>query len=662
MMISSKGWSVEWLLKRSETFKLARRVSCTVDDLDNVIEQYEESDVPLVIGGWHQTSQWPKKVFNMDFCRQYFREENKEICARNVRTRSDQSMTFEDFLGRSHTTSTFAEPEETQRWYGKDIECPRDWEEWLSGEGVIPTQLLPGGGNDLLALRPQRNGRPDVETLMCYFGIGDTYTPCHKDQCASSGQNLMCFTEDGSSSFWFMTKGSDCPKVANYFRKLKRELDHETHVMSLSDLEGAPFDIYIVEQKVGDLVLVPPRSCHQVVNSGKMTIKMSWSRMTLSGLAAAFYYELPLYRRVCRPETYQIRSTVYYVLTDYTRKLNTLISKPFNSLQKDILIKRLAEVLRLYDHILIEEYSPYGDSVDADKPRSKDEEEGSPLQTSVLVEDFHMCDFCGADIFQSYFQCSQSRGPEASTIICSGCYAEGRTCACEDMIPKQRQQSSILLSARWEALEALKNTGDSMETFEGSESQEEQKGFFTQNSKRSVFQAATLVHQMRLNDKKRPFRACRPTSESHQVPASWAISCKKCHSSKCFPHLLDLYRMHCIPALFLANQKDGHVAYHSGHAAKFPDYHVREKFFLRDQGENPSIAPDFDVQLVYNASKYPICQPVNTANTRIGWYDRLLPVSKAKTKEPKPQSLPTGSTGGSDSEVDESDGHGKSYS
>lgn len=132
---------------------------------------------------------------------------------------------------------------------------------------------------------------------MCYFGIGNTYTPCHKDQCASSGQNLMCFTEDGSSSFWFMTKGSDCPKVANYFRKLKQELDHETHVMSLSDLEGAPFDIYIVEQKVGDLVLVPPRSCHQVVNSGKMTIKMSWSRMTLSGLAAAFYYELPLYRR-----------------------------------------------------------------------------------------------------------------------------------------------------------------------------------------------------------------------------------------------------------------------------------------------------------------------------------------------------------------------------
>jgi hypothetical protein len=132
---------------------------------------------------------------------------------------------------------------------------------------------------------------------MCYFGIGDTYTPCHKDLCASSGQNLMCYTEHGSSSFWFMTKGSDCSKVANYFHKMKNELDHEAHVMSLSDLEEAPFDIYIIEQKLGDLVLVPPRSCHQVVNSGKMSAKMSWSRMTLSGLAAAFYYELPLYRR-----------------------------------------------------------------------------------------------------------------------------------------------------------------------------------------------------------------------------------------------------------------------------------------------------------------------------------------------------------------------------
>lgn len=202
---------------------------------------------------------------------------------------------------------------ETERWYGKDVECPQQWEDWLRNERVLPDQVALEGSNDLLAYRPKKvcvvvvivlplahcgkDGRPDVETLMCYFGIADTYTPCHKDQCASSGQNLMCYAEEDSSSFWFMTKGSDCVQVASYFRALGHELDHETHVVSMSELASAPFDVYVVEQKVGDLVLVPPRSCHQVVNFGRMTIKMSWSRMTLSGLRTALYHELPLYRR-----------------------------------------------------------------------------------------------------------------------------------------------------------------------------------------------------------------------------------------------------------------------------------------------------------------------------------------------------------------------------
>jgi hypothetical protein len=136
-----------------------------------------------------------------------------------------------------------------------------------------------------------------VETLMCYLGIGDTFTPCHKDLCASSGQNIMCYTENSGSSFWFMTESSSAPAAADYFHELGHELDLETHVITLEELEKAPFKVYIEEQKLGDMVLVPPRSCHQVVNHGGITIKMSWSRMTLEGLTAAFYHELPIYRR-----------------------------------------------------------------------------------------------------------------------------------------------------------------------------------------------------------------------------------------------------------------------------------------------------------------------------------------------------------------------------
>ena len=101
---------------------------------------------------------------------------------------------------------------------------------------------------------------------MCYLGIGDTYTAAHKDLCASSGHNLMCYTENGGSSFWFMTRSSDAPLVASWFQKLGYEIDHETYVVSPEEFVNAPFQVYVAEQKLGDLVLVPKRSCHHVVD------------------------------------------------------------------------------------------------------------------------------------------------------------------------------------------------------------------------------------------------------------------------------------------------------------------------------------------------------------------------------------------------------------
>lgn len=108
----------------------------------------------------------------------------------------------------------------------------------------------------------------------------------------------MCHTERDGSSFWFMTASHLAPEVADYFQnELNQELDWETHVTSVEELARAPFVVYVAEQKLGDLMLVPPRSCHQVVNYGGLTMKISWSRMTVKGLSTALHYELPIYRR-----------------------------------------------------------------------------------------------------------------------------------------------------------------------------------------------------------------------------------------------------------------------------------------------------------------------------------------------------------------------------
>lgn len=44
---------------------------------------------------------------------------------------------------------------ETERWYGKDMECPKAWEEWLYTGGVVPTMLLGNGHHDLFRYRPE---------------------------------------------------------------------------------------------------------------------------------------------------------------------------------------------------------------------------------------------------------------------------------------------------------------------------------------------------------------------------------------------------------------------------------------------------------------------------------------------------------------------------
>jgi hypothetical protein len=107
----------------------------------------------------------------------------------------------------------------------------------------------------------------------------------------------MCHTEDDGSSWWFMTETSAADDAADFFKSINQELDMERHTVTLDELRRAPFTVFVSEQKLGDLVLVPPRSCHQVVNHGGITIKSSWSRMTIRGLALALADELPIYQR-----------------------------------------------------------------------------------------------------------------------------------------------------------------------------------------------------------------------------------------------------------------------------------------------------------------------------------------------------------------------------
>ncbi|EKM49474.1 uncharacterized protein PHACADRAFT_52934, partial [Phanerochaete carnosa HHB-10118-sp] len=71
--------------------------------------------------------------------------------------------------------------------------------------------------------------------------------------------------------------------------------DWESRRLTHEQMASASFPIYETVQKMGDLVLIPPKSCHQVANKGGLTIKVAWSRMSLKSLYLAFHDELPVY-------------------------------------------------------------------------------------------------------------------------------------------------------------------------------------------------------------------------------------------------------------------------------------------------------------------------------------------------------------------------------
>ena len=97
-----------------------------------------------------------------------------------------------------------------QRIYLKDIDCPQVWQDKLKehipsslfylndstgetdGAGALQVTGRKGRGigraGDLMSSLP-----PEMraENLMCYIGHEGTYTPSHREMCASLGQNIM---------------------------------------------------------------------------------------------------------------------------------------------------------------------------------------------------------------------------------------------------------------------------------------------------------------------------------------------------------------------------------------------------------------------------------------------------------------------------------------
>ncbi|APA16214.1 hypothetical protein sscle_16g109840 [Sclerotinia sclerotiorum 1980 UF-70] len=432
----------------------------TVQSLEQLVYVYViQEGRPLVLEGWG--SYIPPWLFSAKWLEENYGKEVQKV--RDITSGIDLQMTMGHYLrsmgqlANQFTPQTYRDPKR-QRLYLKDIDCPTEWEENLKdvlpeaffylndciesrtgGDGAIREpnefgQMRFGKGvapaGDLMSSLPK-----DMRALnmMCYIGHEGTYTPAHREMCASLGHNLMVETSGGNdgeipgSSIWFMTESKEREMVSEWFiSKLGHDIEVEKHFAQLNAWRKAPFNVWVTEQRVGDLILIPPLAPHQVWNRGTRTMKAAWNRTTVDTLELAIHEALPRARLVCRDEQYKNKAIIYYTLDKYYRLLSRDTVEPKMWMRPGSRIRQVMEdfkrLFKLYTEVLISELFS--------RSRPERNVEYLPYDSNVT------CSYCRCNIFNRFLTCKSciltaDTGEEEDTYdVCMECYAMGRSCAC----------------------------------------------------------------------------------------------------------------------------------------------------------------------------------------------------------------------------------------
>ena len=475
----SPEYDIGTLVEDTPNFQYVDRISCDMIDQQGmdafdklVLLHVIIGGKPLVIDGYQtRLDQWT-------FSPRWLRDNHgdKIETARNITKKEALPLSIGHYLkNMTLLTEQFWEKAENykdknrQRIYLKDIDCPPVWFDKLR-EHVPPNLYYlnectgdvggPGADDESLPTGGKRKGRgiapagdlmssllPSMraDNMMCYIGHEGTYTPAHREMCGSLGHNIMVDTsgvlshdgkpEKEGSSVWFMTESKDRQTVSEYWLSvLGHDIETENHFAQIAAWKNAPFSVYVVEQKAGDMILIPPLAPHQVWNRGTRTMKAAWNRTTVETLEMAMSEALPRARMVCRDEQYKNKAIVYYSLQKYSGLLakardrqrtaptpqeqSALRSSPkIRQLQKDF--KRL---FHLYKDIMLSEmFAP-------DHPHERNVE-FFPFDSNVT------CAYCRGNIFNRFLTCptcTHALGTKEAEPydICMECFAMGRSCGC----------------------------------------------------------------------------------------------------------------------------------------------------------------------------------------------------------------------------------------
>ncbi|KAF9643984.1 hypothetical protein BDM02DRAFT_3191015 [Thelephora ganbajun] len=416
---------------------------------------------------------------------------------------------------------------------------------WVHRLSLIP--------KDLLLLGPRETSPVTVERCQHLHNEADNRGGCRplrQNHCASTFHWLTLDSIDAASDVWFILEASHADQMEARLSTLPA--GSRAMFIATSELLSCSFPVFHHVQSAGDLLVIPPRCFAQNLQEGSST-SVSWSRMSIHGLSLALHYELPI---LCLPEEYGIRKVIYTIMKSHVLRINEFLSGPspgfsISDLDTCHSIPRVAnelqKLIRLFDNVLLEGYSD-----DHDLLILPDHTEHNP-----------MCHYCGASLFLSYFNCAgvcfdletDSRA-DMSTRVCGACYVEGRFCACKNMTPRCLRNFSNVLRERNDTASTLTSYSVSRSVQINNLGEISERNFSWPRI--AVFQAAKEL--WKLGNAPEIDRNFREVEHAHHA---------KCHTAKCFRHLLG-GNIHSSEALLVSMADSDSTIWHQLHLAGQP--------------------------------------------------------------------------------------------
>lgn len=170
--------------------------------------------------------------------------------------------------------------------------------------------------------------------------------------------------------------------------------------LSTEELMTVDFPLYAYDQRVGDLVVFPPATAHQVWNPATLSTKLVWNILHPLSLEVGFQYVQPPFNRLCHP--------------DVARTNLSLACAMLSLIQVNaagVLPPDLPLLSRLFRQMVHEE------SID-----------GIPATPINLIEISNTviatCNFCNTAIWNRHVRCTEC----ADFDLCLACYLNGRSC------------------------------------------------------------------------------------------------------------------------------------------------------------------------------------------------------------------------------------------